>query len=352
MRFIDLAHRWLGGLIGLVLLVLGLTGAILAHRNAWIGLPGAHDAPVQTTDALAATVERLMADPSARPRNIVFASQDFGLNRLSYGRGAGGAYADQSGRIITRWKSKWERPEIWLFDLHEHLFSGDQGKTVVGVAGVCGLGFVITGLILWWPLRRGFELRPWPRDLARFSILRHHRDLGVVMAPLLALSFLTGAVMVFRPMTSLVLGPGAAAEVQASLKPPRFQPAPLSANPDWRGMITKARQLYPDAEVRGLSLPRKQGELISLRLRQPAEWGEDGRTTVWFAPDNGQLIVARDALTLPSRVQAYNAIKPLHTAGLGGPIWRWTLTLTGLVLTIMGGLTTWTFWFRRKRQPA
>ena len=128
---LDLLHRWTGGLLGLVLALLGLSGAILVHRDAWIMLPHAGDAQVTDRTAIAASVERLMADPAARPESIIFAGENFGLHRLSF-RGDAGAYADQAGNIVTRWHSQWERPELWLFDFHHHLFAGDTGETVVG----------------------------------------------------------------------------------------------------------------------------------------------------------------------------------------------------------------------------
>jgi len=354
MRVIDLLHRWLGGTIGLLLAVLGVSGALLVHKDIWTGVPGAGDAQMTDTAALAATAQRLMADPETRPRSIVFASENFGLIRLSY-QGETGAYADQKGEIVTRWASQWERPEIWLFDLHHHLFYGDTGEMAAGVAALVGLGFVITGLILWWPLRRSYELRLVPRKLSRFPILRHHRDWGVLLAPVLALSLITGATMVFRPVANLILGPGAEAEVTASLTAPPPRKAKLADDLDWGGMIWTARQLYPTAEVRILSLPRQGNGLVSLRLRQPAEWLPNGRTTLWFAADTGQLVHSRDALKLAPRAQAYNALYPLHAAKVGGLPYRLLMTFAGLTLGLFGTLTVWTFWFarkpRRRREP-
>jgi uncharacterized iron-regulated membrane protein len=350
MRLIDLVHRWLGGLIGLVLAVLGLSGALLVHKDAWVMLPHARDAQAQDVATLAGAVERLMADPEIRPRSIVFATQTFGLNRLSYAKEEG-AYADQAGELVARWDSKWERPEIWLFDLHHHLFSADAGETAAGIAGLCGLGFVVTGVILWWPLRRSYEFRLWPERMSRFPILRHHRDLGVVMAPLLVMTLLTGATMVFRPVAGVVLGPGTSAAVETSLAAPKVPKTRLAARPDWRGMIEAARGRFPDAEVRILSLPRQGGGLIGLRLRQPREWLPNGRTMVWFAADTGRIVATRDALALPSRVQAYNAFYPLHAAKVGGLAYRIVVTLSGVTLTLFGTLTVWTFWFQRKGRP-
>jgi uncharacterized iron-regulated membrane protein len=347
MRVIDFLHRWTGGLIGLLLAVLGLSGTILAHKDAWVMLPQARDAQVQDTASLVAATERLMADPE-RPRSIVFASKTFGLNQLSYTERGAGAYATQAGEVVTRWSSQWERPEIWLFDLHHHLFSGDTGEFVAGVAGLCGLGFVVTGTILWWRTRRAYEFRLWPRKFERFAILRHHRDLGVVMAPLLALSLVTGTIMIFRPVADLILGPGTSAAVTQALKPPPLRKVKLANRPNWRGMIETARRIYPDAEVRILSLPRAKTGLVSLRLRQPQEWLPNGRTTLYFAADTGELVRAGDALKLPAQVQAYNALYPLHSGKVGGLAWRLVVTLSGLTLTLLGSLSVWTFWFQRK----
>ncbi|MEW5688141.1 MAG: PepSY-associated TM helix domain-containing protein [Pseudomonadota bacterium] len=348
MRLLDLLHRWSGGVVGLLLAVLGVSGALLVHKDLWVGVPGALDAPVQDTASLVARAETLMADPGTRPRSIVFGSHDFGLDRLSY-QGEAGAYANQAGRIVERWDSQWERPEIWLFDLHHHLFNGDTGEIVAGVAALFGVGFVITGFILWWPLRRSYEFRAWPKAMTRFPILRHHRDWGAMLAPILALSLVTGAIMIFRPVANLVLGPGAAAEVTASLKQPTPRKAKLASDPDWGGMIETARRLYPDAEVRILSLPRGKSGLVSLRLRQPREWLPNGRTNLWFAADTGELVQTRDALKLPLRVQAYNAFYPLHAARVGGLPWRMVMTLSGVALGVFGTLTVWTFWFKRRK---
>ena len=348
MRLIDLLHRWLGGTFGLLLAVLGVSGALLVHKDLWIDVPGARDVQVQDTAALVAAVERIMADAERRPTSINFATRTFGLDRLSYA-GEAGAYADQTGRIVERWDDRWDRPEVWLFELHHYLLNGDAGEIVAGVAGVAGLIFVATGLILWWPLRRSFEFRLLPRSAGRFPILRHHRDWGVMLTPVLALSLVTGTIMVFRPVTDLILGPGATAEVDISLKAPPPRPAKLADAPDWRGMIETARHLHPDAEIRILSLPRGDNGLITLRLRQQREWLPNGRTTLWFAADTGELVQARDALKLPLRAQAYNAFYPLHAAKIGGLPYRLLMTLSGLTLGLFGTLTVWTFWFQRRR---
>jgi len=328
-----------------------LSGAILVHRDAWIALPHAGDARVADPAALAAATARLMADPATRPQSILYATDDFGLLRLSYARGAG-AYADQAGTVVTRWDSQWARPEIWLFDFHHHLFSGDAGEVVIGIAGLCGLFFVLSGAILWWRTRKSFELRIWPRRLTRPAIVRHHRDLGIVMAPILLLSLYTGTVMIFRPVAMLALGPGAPAAVEKSLKGPASLDVALSERVDWAAIVRTAHARFPDAELRLLSLPRKDNGLIAIRMRQPEEWLPNGRTMLWFAADDGRLVTARDARGFGWQARGYNALYPLHAAKVGGLPWKIAMTLSGLTLALLGSLAVWSFWFRRPKRRA
>lgn len=329
-----------------MLALLGTTGTILVHRDGWIGLPHAGDARVADGAQLAAATVRLMADPAARPESILYASDGFGLLRLYLPKGAG-AYADQSGSIVARWSSQWERPEIWLFDLHHHLFAGDAGEVVIGIAGSAGLFFVISGAILWWRTRRTFAFRLWPRRFSRPAIVRHHRDLGIVMAPLLLLSLYTGTVMVFRPVAALVLGPGAPAAVADALRPPAPIAARLSDDIDWAKFVRVSRSRFPDAELRLIAVPRKNSGLITVRMRQPEEWLPNGRTMLWFAADDGRLIDARDARAHGWQVRGYNMLYPLHAAKVGGLGYRLLISLSGLALTLLGSLAVWSFWFKR-----
>lgn len=351
MRVVDFLHRWTGGIIGLVLAVLGLSGVLLMHKDLWILVPHAGDPKIEDVRIIGATVERIMADPVARPQSIRLASEDFGLHQLQFDRGAG-AYTDQAGQFVLRWDSQWSRPELWLFDLHHHLFAGEAGEIMAGIAGLIGIGFIVTGVILWWRLRKTFEFRLWPARMSRPAIVRQHRDMGVVIAPLLFLSLLTGAMMVLKPVSDLLLSPfSSPAEMRAAAAPPQVKGGPLAEHLDWAAMVNEAHRRFPDAAIRTVSLPRKEGDLISMRLRQPGEWLPNGRTTVWFAPEGGRFVAARDGLRLPLGSRIFNTLYPLHAATVGGLPFRLVMTVPGLGLTLLGTLAVWSFWFKRKSKP-
>lgn len=342
-RALSLVHRWLGGVLGLVLTVLGLSGTLLLHKAWWVSVPGR---PVPADTDLALVVGRTMAGPDA-PRSILFASDEIPFHRLSFDDGAGG-YVDATGRMVARWTGVWDRPELWLFDLHHHLLAGETGEIVAGVAALAGLVFVLTGLWLWWPTRRTFRLRALPKRMSRPAVVRHHRDLGAVVAPLLLLSFVTGAMMIFDPVRITLLSLWSSAqEMEAAAEPPGTGQAELASSLPWAAMLATAQTRFPDAEPRVLSLPRKAGDPVTLRVRRTHEWLPNGRTTLWFRPDTGALIEARDEARLPAGSRLFNKVYPLHAAKVGGLTYRLTMTLAGLALVLLGSLTVWTFWFRR-----
>lgn len=353
MRLLDLLHRWTGGLIGLLLATLGLTGTLLVHKEAWLRWTVAHAADPQRQDVatLAAAAERLFAAPE-RPDSILFATEGFGLNRLSYAGEAGG-YATQAGEVVARWNGVGDRPELWLFDLHHYLLSGETGATVAAIVGLIGLFFTLSGIMLWWRTRRTFAPRLLPKRLSAPAIVRHHRDLGILAAPLLIVSMLTGASMTLKPVSNLLLSPwSSAAEMKAATAAPEAEGGP-AGEIDWRRLIATARAHYPDAEVRTIRLPDGPGGLILMRMRQPAEWLPNGRTLLWFDPADGRLVDDRDALAMPKGSQLFNLLYPIHAAKVGGLPYRLVMTLSGLALTLLGSLTMLSFWSRRlRRRPA
>ena len=350
MNWLDLIHRWAGGVIGAVLAMMGLTGAILIHRDDWIRLPHAGDPLIRDPAQLAtATARMLAANPKAS--TVVFASDRFGLHQLREGGKSGaGAYVDQAGHLVTSWSSQWQRPELWIFDLHHHLFTGDFGETIIGVAGLFGLLFVMTGAILWWRTRRTFAFRLWPKRMSRPAITMQHRDLGIVAAPLLLLSALTGTMMIFKPVAMIVVAPFTSpAQVAEALAPPKVKGGAMAAKPDWAAMIAAAHSRFPDADFRILALPRKPGDPIALRMKRADEWLPNGRTMVLFDAADGHMLGSRDALAMPAGAQVYNAAYPLHAAKIGGLAYRLVMTFSGLAMAMLGSFAVWSFWFRRPK---
>jgi uncharacterized iron-regulated membrane protein len=111
--------------------------------------------------------------------------------------------------------------------------------------------------------------------------------------------------------------------------------------------VKTVRSTYPDAELRTIGIPRVDGGLIRIRVRQPTEWLPNGRTIFWFDPAGGRLVETRDARPLPLATRAFNLVYPIHASTVGGLVYLAAMTATGLALTLLGTLTVFGFWSHR-----
>ena len=348
MFWVGLIHRWTGACLGLLLAVLGLSGTLLLFKDAWLRTTVPHAAEARVSDAQAiAAVERLMADATSRPTGILFPNDSLGLFELTYSDDSG-AYVDQSGAIVARWSAKWDRVELWMFDLHHDLWMGEPGATVGGILALIGLGFTVTGLLLWWRARRSFALRLLPEGMSRSQIVRHHRDLGMLASPLLIVTLLTGAMLTLRPVADFLFWPmSPPGTIAESLAAPQTQGGALAANFDWRTTLVEVKRRYPAAELRGMSIPVTTGALIRIRARQPHEWLPNGRTLFWVDPADGRFVDSLDARSLPLAARAFNIVYPVHASTIGGLVYKAAMTVAGLALTLMGTLAVYGFWRHR-----
>jgi uncharacterized iron-regulated membrane protein len=281
---------------------------------------------------------------AAGATRITFAGDELGLHQVAR-EGGGGAYLNQHGDTVAAWSSQWQRPELWIFDLHHHLFAGETGELIAGWAGLFGLLFVISGFILWLRGRAKWRPRLLPGKFQPGPIVSHHRDLGILVAPLLLLTFLTGTGMVFKDVTATVLSPFGKLETRP--RPPEVEPgngpAPVAA------MLLEARARFPGAALRRLSAPMKPGQPWSVTMRQPFEWSMNGRTRLMF-DGSGKLVKVDDPAKGSQAASIYEKFLPLHSARVGGLAWKLVMTLSGLGLTTLGALAAWSFWFRKAKK--
>lgn len=344
---LSLVHRWLGAVVGLGLAMLGITGTLLLWKPWWVAIDQLPRAATRSEMlAIIASADRLGAG------HVTLPSAEFGVAQAGLPNG-GGAYISHNGHLLAQWNSAWDRPETLLFDLHHHLLMGHTGEIISGWLGLAAILFVATGVVLWWPTRRTFQWRALPARLTRPAIIRHHRDIGVVLALPIVLAAGTGALIVLKPLSDTLMSPlsARAAVREWQAKPPETSQA---AEPNWAAMLTAAMDRFPVATPRIIIWPKMPGGTVQVRLRQPEEWHPNGRTTLWMT-GHGTVLIERDAARAPLAIRAQNALYPIHAARMAGsplslPL-RIGLTVAGLGLALLGSLAVVTFW-RRLVSPA
>jgi uncharacterized iron-regulated membrane protein len=367
LRWLRRLHAWAGLALAVVVATLALSGTLLVFKADYLRavFPVAR-APADTSAVqLAVVAARADAQYGDALRSIVFGTDELGLHQ-AYFKDGGGAYLDAHGEVVTRWHEG-GRPEVWLFDLHHDLLAGERGHTLAGITGLLVAIMAITGFVVWWPGRRAFRGRVWPRSARRRDLVTQHRDLGVIAALPIVLVALTGAAMVFSKPAQAVLAAllpasspaavSARADVavrsspvtspgsngpDASLAPSASPVAAVRTPPDWAHVLARAQAQFPDARLRVLAWPDDRG-IVTVRLRQPAEWHPNGRTRVAIDAHELRVVEVTDAVAAPLATRAYNALYPLHAARVGGRAYDLLLVLAGLALLALSlvGATTY-----------
>ncbi len=340
-------HAWIGALLALILIVIGVTGAMLAFKTDYIRatVPEARAKVAASPQVLGAAADRIEHVLHGELSYVVFASERLGIHQAAFTKDRYG-YAAADGTLVAAFRPA-GRPESFVYELHHFLLAGDRGMKVVGWSGLIAVGLAIVGLIVWLPVWRGFSFRVWPRSGKRSGLLPAHRNLGVLFAIPVMVFCLTGAGMIFyRTAESLLVklfpGPGFEEE---------FYPPSEAGEIDWPKILEAAQARFPDATIRAAFWPEASWDVARVRLRQPGEWTPDGRTMVAVEPVSAVVRGVHDPFKRGLGYRLNDSLYPVHAASVGGIAYRLFTAASGLALAALGVFGLWSFLVKPRKKP-
>jgi uncharacterized iron-regulated membrane protein len=266
---------------------------------------------------------------------------------------SGAVLGSTRGSTISAWHAK-------LANFHHTLWLDETGKVLVGSAGFCLLGFVITGLWLWWPVRGA-----WRRLLAvrwdQGSHARHydlHKALGLVGIPLFLVTALTGTMFQFRWMRSAVhagLG-GTAADLPIGLMAKEQQPRSGGGPGElgWTAAVAAAVVAVPDGRLLSLSPPRGKDGTWMATLAVPGSTGSYSGVALLLDRHSGAVLARLDPRAMSPGGWLNSQLWGLHLGAWGGMATRILQALSGLLppILLFTGVVIWLRRLRRDRAPA
>lgn len=336
-------HRYLSWLLGIWLVSLCVSGAVLLYKNPllrWQYPQLQQIQPVADISHWGPLLNQLQQNPEFR--YVKFPATDsLWLEAVTFDNQRH-YYNQQHQLLLTRSvHSDWLD---WLYDFHLHLLAGEAGHTLNGVIGLLSLLLLLSGLWQWWPRRFNRRLFKLPRpDTSLRSVRQYHSMLALLLLPLLLLTSATGAMMVFSQQTQAVLHTllPSADPVAQPLR--SITPVPLSAT-DWTAALQSAQQHWPLQTLRLVSLRQKSTEPISFRAKATDEWHPNGRGVLQLNPLDNSVLYAIPAAELTTAERLRNTFYPLHVAAVGGNLYQLALLLTGilsLALLLLGLIFSW-----------
>ncbi|HUG22938.1 PepSY-associated TM helix domain-containing protein [Piscinibacter sp.] len=195
-------HRWLGLAAGLVLALVGATGALMSFEpeiTRWIDAGVLTVAPRDGRLAAPQLLARLNDDhPQRRVTGLTMWRDPKSAARVVFAvpddRRGEVVYVDPHGAAL-RGASPVEGFLHVVEDLHRRLAAGPAGRSVTGAATLCLILMCVTGLVLRWP-RRAADWRAWLRlDMrlkGRGFLWQLHAVAGTWVLLLALLTALTG----------------------------------------------------------------------------------------------------------------------------------------------------------------
>lgn len=348
MKILRLLHRWLGLLVSLVVIAVALSGGILIFhdsilRMTWPGL--VHPLQLGQEHAYPAVlshVEQHFRDPGIQL--IKFPDQGMNAFHLWLHDGSEALVHPSSGHLISRWT--WQ--ETWtgvLFELHANLMAGERGEQVNGYLGLLVLGFVLSGLVLWWPQRRTFRLRfAMPQGMSPAHLIRTHSAIGVIFAAGIFLFVITGVTMVFyRPFMTAVT------TVLDSTPPmvpvARVEPTGQPVQP-WASILDTVTKTFPDGKLVYYIPPRADNAVMTFRKRLSGEWHPNGRSFILLHAYTGEVLQTIDARQQELGMRLMEKAYPLHASKIGGIPYTLLALCTSGALIALGVLGCLSYGFK------
>ncbi len=333
----------IGAFAGAVFVViLGLTGAIMAfeeevdhvtHPRLW------HVTPQGLPLSLAELAAHATAAFPGKP--VV----TYGLSvspALSWSVNVGGTIVfvnEYTGEILgTRTGPTWLGQ---VHQLHLRLLAGDTGKTVVSWAGVLIVLMSLSGIYLWWPVKRVSISGPARGRRFWFDV---HNAVGVYAFVFVLLLSLTGIVIGFDAWTAPLLYRVTGSQpVRGGLTVTPIAGAPLLTPDQALGI---ARNELPGAAPVGVNVPGPKAP-YRIALRYPEDRTPGGRSRVFISQYSGSVLQIESSRTTAAGTRLINLNRAIHTGDVRGVPTKTLMSLASLaaVAQVVTGLTMW--WKRR-----
>jgi uncharacterized iron-regulated membrane protein len=363
-RILHTIHLWIGLLLGIPLVLIGLTGSVLVFEGELRELINAQHAtlgePRPPSEIVAAARK---AAPDAEPTFLIlpedaggFASVRFAVLGRSPGPGGLQVLVDPVSLDTSAPRSAnsgWLRQ---VFNLHAQLFvPGREGRRLAGWFGVAMVALGISGMVMWWPRGGRWKAALTVDRRARGArLLRElHGAVGiwcwvVFMTVSVSSVYLTFPQTVGDAVRTVLPG----RDLRAAA--PRVTPLDGALPLDIDTAVAIARSEAPESTLRMIVLPQRPDQAYRIGLAPPEHRHGTPPITAYVDPWAGGIVEIRDPrnYTLGEKLLAWQ--HAVHAGdGFGWP-WRLLVFVSGLLpaLFVGTGVSLWFLRRRRARQAA
>jgi len=347
-------HLYLGLLAAIFLVILGVTGSIMAfegdidhwlHRGRWYVAAGPRALP---EGELIDKVERQVAP--ARVGAVQLSPQRNLAQLMQLSDRSAITVNPYDGSILSRITGP-TRTQRMLGSIHQiHLRLATDGrspiapagKVVISCAGLILCLLVPTGLILWWRTKRAYI--QWSASWFRraFDI---HRAIGIYAGLFLWIAAVTGILIGFDFGEKAIYSVTHSARPSFA-RPPQAVPLPGATRIGVDRAMEIAHQTMPSASFDSLSIPLNPKAALNIVLRVPEETSGSAHSTITVDPYTGKVLQVHDFLTDSLGYRWIRFNRSIHTGDIWGLPGHVLVSLSSLLLVAMV-VTGFVIWWKK-----
>ena len=360
-------HRWIGLILGIVLVVIGLTGSILVFQREVDAALNPDLFRASTGEATLSfdAAQHIAEQASGRPAGMIRPPDRVWPVWVVYDRrerrDSGSFWSTHidpaTGRVLGRRDAAASFVST-VRQLHEALLLRRlSGREIVGWLGVFLFASSVSGIWLWWPRGKAGDGRWWRaltlvrrRPFVRLN-LDLHSVAGIWISVVMAVTAFSGVAIVFPGWFRPALGIAEPAPPRGDAQPRR---GPPEVNADAAAVAARAAvgsgQVVTAVTAPGPAAPnwivtlRPQGSDPELRIR----------TMVIVDPWSGVVVEERSPRTRGAAAEALAMQRWLHGGQLLGLPGRLLVFSAGLALPVLfaTGLLAWAVRLRNTKRIA
>jgi uncharacterized iron-regulated membrane protein len=342
-------HLWLGLIAGAFIAVLAITGSIMAFETELERALHPHRSYVTPQGQRLSLAQIAAAVQRAYPNDTIGAFVVATRPNFSYEVGLQRADVfvnPYTGEILGE-----QTAPDWLntvHQLHTHLLlprrPGDVGGKITSGAAVVLLLMLLSGLYLWWPLKR--VRVTWRGAAARMTWFDIHNVTGILALLFLLALTTTGLVVGFESVTTPLFYKmtGSQATPRPNL---RVAPVPGATPIAPDSALVLARAALPGTAPFEINVPGP-GEAYVVRARHPEDRTPGGRSLVVLNPYTGSILFAEGSRGAPAGTRLVTANRAIHTGDILGIPGKILVSLASLA-ALAQVLTGLTMWLKRRR---
>ena len=235
-------------------------------------------------------------------------------------------------------------PSYVLRHIHRELFAGNVGAQVVRATSFLLVLQSLTGLYLWWPLKR--MTVKWDASWPRFNFELHHA-VGFFTSAFVCIIAVTGLVKAYgdelQPLFNRMTGAPATTRALLSTPPTQGPATPIPID----DAIAAAKTQLPGATIARITPPKARNGSILVTMKYPGDSTAPGRSWVVVDQYTGRVLGSQDARTAATGAQIPIVNRAIHVGGIYGVPTRILAFLTSLA-AIVQMITGTLMWWRKR----